>query len=321
MGNIRGRDMIKRENKRRMKLTKDKTSGLFNFMDYRKRSNKIVYFVMLFLLVIFCFVAIIPVFWLVINAFKSASQFNDPKAPFFPIVWNFAAIGRLFTEFNFGSYYLVTLIVVLLSILFSLVFNGLMAYVTGVLKPKGYKIIHYAIFVSYMIPSMLSIVPLFEMITKIYGALNIYGKSPIHFLTVTLCFGSNAYYYMLLKDQFEKIPTSLIEASKIDGMSDLQIFFRVILPLSKPTLGVVAIFTMTAAYSDFLLPYLVLYGYGGETFSTLMVEIFNLQSSNSNITTPEILMAILFSIIPQLVMFIIFQKQIMNSNVKGGMKE
>lgn len=310
-----------KKNKRHLSLTHDKTGGLLNFMDYRALSHKIFYGVLVFLLIVACMVAVLPIFWLIVNAFKSAAQFNDPSAPFWPTKWNFAAITRLFTEFNFGSYYLVTIVVVVLAIVFSLVFNGLMAYMIGVLKPKGHKILHYMIFSAYMIPGMLSIVPLFEMITKIYGAFEIYGPSPIHFVTVTLCFGANAYYYMLLKDAFEKIPASLVEAAKMDGLSDLGIFVRIILPLSKPILGVVAIFTMTAAYSDFLLPYLVLYGYGGEKFSTLMVEIFNLQNSNSNITTPEILLAILFSILPQLVMFIVFQKQIMNNNVNAGMKE
>lgn len=307
--------------KRHLSLTHDKTSGILNFMDYKSTGNKIFYGVLIFLLICACMVAVLPIFWLIISAFKPVDQFNNPNAPFFPTKWNFSTIARLFVDFNFGSYYLVTIIVVLLAIVFSLVFNGLMAYVTGVLKPKGWKILHYAIFSAYMIPGILSIIPLFSMIVDMYEIFGIYGKSPLHFITVTLCFGSNAYYYMLLKDYFEKIPNSLIEAAHVDGVNELKIFLHVIIPLSKPMLGVVAIFTMTAAYSDFLLPYLVLYRFGGESFSTLMVEIFNLQSANVAVTTPEILMAILFSIIPQLIMFAIFQKQILNNNVNAGMKE
>lgn len=312
---------MRRKNKKRLSLTHDKTSGLLNFMDYRSPAHKVFYAFVIFFLVAACFVAILPILWLLLNSFKSANQFNDPLSPFFPTSWNFDTIVRLFKDFHFGNYYLVTIIVVLLAIVFSLVFNGLMAYVTGVLKPKGYKILHYAIFFAYMIPSMLSIIPLYTMITKVYNAFGIYGASPLHFITVTLCFGANAYYYMLLKDSFEKIPKSLIEAAHMDGVSEMGIFFRIILPLSKPILGVVAIFTMTAAYSDFLLPYLVLYGHGGQKFSTLMVEIFNLQNGTIPVTKPEILMAILLSIIPQLLMFMIFQKQILNTNVNAGMKE
>ena len=313
---------MEKENKKRLpSLTHDKTSGLLNFMDYKNPLNRVIYGIIVFFLIIFVMVALIPIFWLVVSSLKSATQFYDPKAPFFPTEVDFSRIVRLFSEFEFGKYYLVTTIVVILAVVFSLVFNGLMAYVTGILKPKGHKILHYAVFSAYMIPSILSIVPLFAMIVELNNALNIYGKNPLLFITVTLCFGSNAYYYMLLKDYFEKIPSSLTEAARMDGLSEFGIFCRIVLPLSKPILGVVAIFTMTAAYSDFLLPYLVLNGYGGDDFTTLMVKIFEFQNSNSNITTPDILLAILFSIVPQLIMFILFQKQIMNGNVNAGMKE
>lgn len=312
---------MKQKKRKIPSLTHDKTGGLLNFMDYRNPANKVFYAFLLFFLAIFVLVALFPIFWLIVNAFKSPSQFNDPNAPFFPLEWNFQSVTRLFVDFEFGNYYLVTVIVVLLAVVFSLVFNGLMAYVTGVLKPKGYKVLHAMVFAAYMIPGILSIVPLYGMIVNFYKGLGIEGANPIHFITVSLCFGSNAYYYMLLKDYFEKIPASLIEAASMDGLSDFRIFLKIILPLSKPILSVVAIFTMTAAYSDFLLPYIVLNGYGGDSFKTLMVEIFTLQSANSTVTTPELLLAILFSILPQLLMFLIFQKQIMNGNVSAGMKE
>lgn len=306
---------------RHPQLTHDKTDGILNFMDYKNPKHKVFYGLIIAFLVVICLIAIFPIAWLLISAFKPVTQFNDPTSAILPTTWEFKNITRLFGDVGFGKYYVNTLIVVILAIIFSIVFNGLMAYVTGVLKPKGYKILHYAIFAAYMIPGILSIVPLYQMIIDSYNALGVSKNSPIHYITVTLCFGSNAYYYMLLKDYFEKIPESLLEAARIDGLGEFKIFYKVIIPLSKPIIGVVAIFTMTAAYSDFLLPYLILGQYAGDSYSTLMVKIFEMQNSNTVFTTPELLTAILFSIIPQLIMFIIFQKQIMNSNVNAGMKE
>ena len=103
---------------------------------------------------------------------------------------------------------------------------------------------------KYMVPSMLAIFPL-VMEIKDFHLINSY-------LPLWLSFGSNAYYYLLFKDYFEKIPASLLEAARMDGGNDIDVFFRVVLPLSRPVIGVVAIFAMTASYSDFLLPYLVL---------------------------------------------------------------
>lgn len=309
--------------KKRQRLTHDKTGGLLNFMDYRRPLNKVVYGIFIFLLIIFAMTAMLPIFWLVVNAFKSITEFSDISAGFFPTEWHFEYIEDLFVNLNFGNYYLITLVVVLMAVVFAVVFNGLLAYVTGILKPHGWKIIHYAVFGAYMIPSVLSIVPLFRSIVDINNALGIDGPNAMLFFTVTLGFGSNAYYYMLLKDYFEKIPASLIEAGRMDGLSDFRLFYKIVIPLSRPIIGVVAIFAMTAAYSDFLLPYLVLYGYGGEDFSTLMVAIYNFETMQDSlkITKPEILMAILFSIIPQLVLFLIFQKQIMNGGTTAGLKE
>ena len=135
-----------------------------------------------------------------------------------------------------------------------------------------------------------------------------------------LVFGANAYYYLLFKNYFEKFPKSVIEAAKMDGLSDLKIFFKVILPLSRPIIGVVAIFAMTAAYSDFLLPYMVIGQSSNPQNWTLMVAIYNL-SSDSNIKANQLLQLLVLSIIPQIVIFVIFQKQITNQAVNSGMKE
>ena len=129
--------------------------------------------------------------------------------------------------------------------------------------------------------------------------------------------GANAYYYLLFKDYFEKIPQALIEAAKVDGLSDLGIFLKIVLPLSKSIIGVVAIFTMTAAYSDFLLPYLILQD---ENMQTVMVAVYNL-SGTTTLDASEMLMLLVISIIPQIIIFIIFQKQIMNTSASSGMKE
>ena len=212
---------------------------------------------------------------------------------------------------NLLRYYGNTLIVVFGAIICSVVFNGLLAYVVGILKPVGHKVIHVMILLGYMIPSALSIVPLFMAIHK----LNLTNT----YLPLCLTFGANAYYYMLLKNSFERTPASLIEAARMDGLGDLKIFFKIILPLNKSILGVVAIFTMTASYCDFLLPLLVLQD---EKFATIMVYIYNLGTMNTPMfDTSDFLMLLVISMIPQIVLFIIFQKQILGGATAGGVKE
>lgn len=292
-----------------MKRLANKTNGLLNFQDYKKTKFKIVYFIFLFLLIIASLTAIIPILWLFLTSFKTVNEINSNNYHLFPESFNIMKLINLWNKLNFGKYYLNTIIVVLGAILCSVIFNGLLAFSTGILKPAGHKIIHNAILLSYMIPTALAIFPLIQEITKT-GMINSY-------VPLMLTFGANAYYYLLFKNYFEKLPKSLIEAARMDGLSDFRIYFKIVLPLSKSIIGVVAIFTMTAAYSDFLLPYLVLQD---ENMQTVMVAIYKL-STTPTLDASELLMLLVISIIPQIIIFIIFQKQIMGSNQNSGMKE
>lgn len=292
-----------------MKRLSNKRDGLLNFSDYKTLGNKIIYGVFIFLLIMFALTAIIPVIWLFISSFKEVSELNSDVYHLFPKVFNLGKLVNLWNQLDFGRYYINTIIVVLGAIVCSVIFNGLLAYAVGILKPIGHRIINAMVLLGYMIPSALAIFPLVMQITDA-GLINSY-------LPLWFAFGANAYYYMLFKDYFERIPKALIEAAKVDGLSDIGIFIRIVLPLSKSIISVVAIFTMTAAYSDFLLPYIVL---SDESMHTVMVAIYNL-SSNWDIDQAEMLMLLVLSIIPQIIIFVIFQKQIMNTSANSGMKE
>lgn len=292
-----------------MKHLKNKNEGLLNFSDYKKTRYKIVYGIMFFLLLIFALTAIIPILWLFITSFKTVTEINNNEYHLFPEVFQLKKVLDVWNKVNFGRYYLNTLIVVAGSMICSIVFNGLLAYGIGVLKPVGHKIINGLVLLGYMVPAALAIFPLSMQIRDL-GLINSY-------LPLWLLFGANAYYYLLFKDYFEKIPPALLEAARVDGMGDLQIFFKIVLPLSKPIIGVVAIFSMTASYSDFLLPYTILQD---TNMQTVMVAIYKL-SSTTTLDSSELLMLLVISIVPQILIFIIFQKQIMNTSASSGMKE
>ena len=292
-----------------MKHLRNKVDGLLNFSDYKNIGSKIFYGVIIFLLVMFALTAIIPILWLFITSFKTVSEINSPDYHLFPQVFDLKKMLDVWNKVNFGRYYLNTLIVVVGAVICSVVFNGLLAYAVGVLKPFGYKVINALVLLGYMVPAALAIFPLLMSLSEI-GMIN-------NYIPLWLMFGANAYYYLLFKDSFEKIPVALIEAARVDGMSVFKIFFKIIIPLSKSIIGVVAIFTMTAAYSDFLLPYTILQD---ETMQTVMVGVYRL-SSTTTLDASELLMLLVISIIPQIIIFVIFQKQIMNNSANSGMKE
>ena len=167
---------------------------------------------------------------------------------------------------------------------------------------------------------------------ELYEAATVDGASPIRrffsitmptvlhtdsFIPLWLSMGANAYWVILFKNYFESLPKDFIDAARLDGCSDFRVFTRIILPLSRPILVVVAIFAICAAWSDFLMPYPLL---GGTDKETVMVKLFSFQNSIKT-NQIDIIRAVLYSVIPPTILFALFQKQIMGGVMSGGIKE
>lgn len=295
---------------------KDKRGGFLNFADYRNPAHKVGYAFIVFFLLLFSFIALFPIIYLLASALKSDGEINSSIYTFWPKIWDFGRFVRIWQTIDFTKYYLNTFVYVIGAVICAVLFNSLLAYAIAIIKPFGYKVIDKFIFLGYMIPATLNILPLAKEIAD-FGFLS-NPDSYLTFLPLWLSFGANAYYYMLFKDYFSRLPKSLMEAGSMDGADQLQIFRRVVLPLSKPMIGIVAIFSMTASYSDFLLPYLVLQS---NKLKTLMVGIYNIGSAGDILKPEDFLMLLVFSIIPQLIIFLIFQRQIMGAGANKGSKE
>lgn len=290
----------------------DKQIGILNFSDYKQRRYRIMYGIMIFLLVVFLLLAIFPLFYLFVQAFKTPEEINDNIFRFWPQNFNLLKIVEAWQKTGLSKYFINTIIVVIGAVLCAIIFNGLLAYGIGILKPRGAKFFYNLILGSYMIPAVLAIIPLFAMIARL-ELINT-------FIPLWFAFGANAFYFINFKNYFEKIPRELIEAMRIDGCGELMIFFKLVLPLSKPIIGTIAIFATTAAWGDFLLPNLVL---RSDNMLTLMVKLFSINATMGTVAgyTPDLLlMALVLSIIPQLLIFFVFQKQITGGSLEGGLK-
>lgn len=297
-----------------MKKLTEKRDGLINGMEYRHVRFKVLYAVIIFLLVTACLTALIPIAWLFFAGFKDANEVFKAPFRFFPESFDFGKIAEVWKTVGFTKYFLNTLVVMIGAVVCAVVFNGLLAYAVSIVKPLGHKVVYNLILASYMIPAVASLVPL-------YGNIMSLGlKGYALYVPLCLLYGANAYYFMMFKNYFDTIPRALFEAARIDGANSLQIFFQVVLPLSKPIVGVVSIFAMTASWADFLLPYLLLQD---DSLCTVMVKLFKLKSTMSdmmNFGIDKYLMALMISIVPQIFVFAIFQKQITGTNANSGVK-
>lgn len=284
----------------------DKRDGVIRGFDVKSAPVRVVSVIIMIICILMALFALFPVIWLILASFKDIKEFNrDPSI--FPSTFDFSRIVDSWKSLNFTKYYLNSMISAVGCTVSAVLFNGLMAYGFAVLKPKGHKVIFSLVMWSLLIPSTTCIISVFRNI-------NLVGLNK-SFVPLWLAFGANAFWVVLFKEYFENIPREILEAAKLDGAGVWRIFISFMLPLSKPIIMVVVIFAITASWSDFLMPYLVLNGSGNET---VMVKLFAFK--DTPVDAVSVLRATLFSIIPPIIIFIFFQKQITDSVAPGAVK-
>ncbi|MDF2698998.1 MAG: binding-protein-dependent transport system inner rane component [Haloplasmataceae bacterium] len=296
-----------------MKQLKTKSYGILIFSDYKKTSFKILYGVLIGILILTLLITIFPPLWLLLSSFKSASELYELPFSLFPKNLNLGKVKDVWSSLQFGNYYMNSIYVILGALVCSILFNGLLAYAVSVLKPKGYKLVYNMVLISLMIPAILNMGPLLNNIVNI-GLSNSY-------LPLWLVYGANPFNFIMFKTFFDKLPSSLFDSAQIDGCNKIQLFYKIILPLSTPIIMVIGIFTINAAWSDFLLPFLVL---NIDAKQTVMVKIYSLYSvmgTSMNFGPDKLLMVLALSVIPPVIFFLIFQKQITSSVATSGMKD
>lgn len=284
----------------------EKEEGTIRYYDLHSFRHKLLCIIIYVVCIAFFIIAIFPAVWVFLASFKENAEFRK-AATILPENFNLQNYITTWKQLKFVKFYLNSFIVVLGSVISSVIFNGLLAYGISILRPKGYKVVFNLVMWGLLIPATTSVVALFVNINRV-------GLNQ-SFIPLWLSMGANAFYVVLFKQFFEGLPKELIEAAKLDGCGVLQTFLKIILPLSKSIVMVVTIFTINAAWSDFLLPYLILNGSGKET---VMVRLFVFRTSTA--TDVEVLRAVAFSIIPPILLFTIFQKKITAGVTAGALK-
>lgn len=288
-------------------MSKLSRTGVIRDYDLHSTSVKIGYafiYVLCLLMVVF---AVFPLIWVVLAGFKDLREFINSTS-ILPESFDLSLFFKTWDQFGIAKNYLNSLISVAGSVVCALVFNGLLGYGLAILKPKGYGIVKKLVMFSLLMPTTISIVPLFMNIQR----LGLGNK----FLPLWLSYGANAMYIVLFIQFFESLPSSMIEASRIDGCSPLQTFLHIVLPMSKPICAVVTIFAINASWSDFLLPYLVL---RSGNMQTVMVRLF-VFSTEQTVNADAMMRSVVFSMIPPIILFVLFQKQLTENTVSAGIK-
>jgi multiple sugar transport system permease protein len=254
-----------------------------------------------------------PIAWAA-RASVSGSQdiITQPMA-----IWGAAVhwenVARAWAGAQIGASLGNTAIVAVGSTIATLFVSATAAYLLSVLRPKWSPILSGAILATLFLPGVISLVPLYLTILHLPGV----GVSLLNtFWGVWLPAGANAFNVIVLKRFFDSIPRELIEAARIDGASAVRVFTTVVIPLSRPIIGVVALLTVIASWKDFLWPMLVLADPGLQPVSVTLANM-----PNGAMPFAVQMAAVFLTILVPVALFLVFQKQFLRGvSSSGGLK-
>lgn len=253
---------------------------------------------------------LLPLWWMISTSLKSPAEIAQYPPTFFPKEFNFNNYIEAWQTAPFTRWALNTIFLATVGTIGSVLVNSLVAYGFAKIKFKGRNVLFALVLSTMLIPGFVTMVPQYILFSKL-GWLNTYLP-----LLVPAFLGS-AFFIFLLRQFMMGIPNELIEAAVLDGAGHLQIWWHIMLPLTKPALITVAIFTFNGAWNDLLGPLLYI---NDESMYTLQI---GLQTFKGTVQTQwHYLMAMSVTVLlPVILLFFFFQKYfIEGSNISSGTK-
>lgn len=262
-------------------------------------------------LALWAIIVLFPFYWMIITSFKSYGSYNSEYIPKLfvsdPTIENYISA---FTEVNLAQYFGNTVIFTLITTGLMLLVTILAAYAFARLQFKGKNIV-FTLFLSLMmIPNELVVITNFVTITN-WDMRNT-------FIGLILPSITSVFYIYLLKENFEQVPEELYKAAKVDGLSDWEYLWKVLLPICSPTVVTITILKVIECWNSYVWPRLITDDAAYFLVSNGIQEIRENGFGRENI--PAMMAAVVVISIPLIVLFIIFHKKIMSGVSRGGTK-
>ncbi len=278
-----------------------------NFFKGEKSKAKIIWTYLL--LSAIALLMLFPLLWLIGTSLKSASEdifgFPPQLLPSQPTLENFRLVWQ---TYPFGRYLLNSIIVAVLTVSLNLLFCSLAAYPLARLNFRGRDLIFAGVISTIMIPFQIVMIPLYILTVQL-GLRNTY-------LGVIFPSLASAFGIFLLRQAFQGVPKELEEAARIDGCSELGLWWHVMLPAVRPALVTLAIFVFIGSWSDFLWPLIVL---DRPEYYTLPLGVATLAGTFS-LDWRLIAAGSVISIAPVLLLFLFVQRYIIPTDAGSGVK-
>lgn len=269
------------------------------------------------MLTIWALTTVYPIFWVVMNSFKDKKQIisNSFKLP----------LGELFTLDNYKlafdkvdimGAYRNSLIISITVVIFVMLFAGLAAYALARYQFPGRNLLYSLVIAGMMFPVFSTIIPVYRMMNS-WGIVNTssLAKSLISTALPQIA-GNMSFAIVVLMGYMKSIPLDLEEAAYMEGCSIFKVYFKVVLPLAKPSFATVAIFTFLWSYNDLFTQMFTLRYKDQWAITRLLNELTSMEGTNYGLMAASVALVV----IPVLVVYIFLQKYIIKGMTAGAIK-
>lgn len=292
-------------------VTGENFGGILNDMDMHHIKYKIVYACMIAALALICVITIFPTLWIFMSAFKDTKEFLRVPPTIIPQSFEPRKVAEVWGMVRFGKYLANSGAIIIGTWFCAVVFNGMAGYVFAKIKPLGSGLVYKLIFFTMLMPTSMNMIPLYVEFTNFpIGGINLTNT----YIPIWLMSAISAFDILLFRSFFMSISTSIVEAARIDGSSDIGIFAKIILPLSRPIIAVISIFAVNGAWGNFFWPFLVL---KKEELQPVAVMLYKMQPQ---LSADKYMVLMMFSTIPPLAIFLVLSKHIIGGINLGGVK-
>jgi multiple sugar transport system permease protein len=251
---------------------------------------------------------LLPLLWMVSASFMPSGQANTFPPPLLPHGATIEHYVALFTRLNLARSLGNSLFVSVLATAISLLTNSMAGYAFAKLRFRGRDRAFQLLLAALVIPGQVSMLPLF-LLLKAFGLVNTFAGVIVPFMATI--FG-----IFMVRQYALGIPDELLDAARVDGASELRIFTTIVLPVLKPILATLAVFTFLSAWNDFLWPLIIL---SDEARYTLPVALASL--SGEHVQDTELMMAgSVLTVLPVLAVFLVLQRAYLRGVMMGSVK-
>ncbi|GAB3822748.1 carbohydrate ABC transporter permease [Kribbella italica] len=298
--------------KKRRKGKAYETRTLVSPLSLRTWHGKLVYWTVLVVVVVgFTIAFVFPLYWMVTGALKSPDELAQIPPSFFPKDYDFGVYKEAWEQLQLGVFLRNTALYAGGAWLFTLLVDVTAAYALSKLRPFFGKLILGLMLATLMIPPMVLLLPTYLVAKDV----PLFGFNLLNTpWAIWLPAAANGFFIFLLKRFFDSIPRELLEAAEIDGASPVRILWSIVLPVSRPILGVVSILSVVTVWKDFVWPLLVL----PET-DKMSISV-GIASLSAQMPQNVLIASLVIASLPTILVFFVFQRSIMAGLTAGSLK-